>query len=230
MNRTDRLYAIVESLRAASPDATSARSLAERFEVSTRTIERDILALQEAGVPIYADPGRRGGYHIDASRTLPPVNFTPAEAASVAAALSPDAATPLPFSARSALAKIMAAMSVESVADARSIGTRLVRYEPAGRPLGDFPRIVEQAIVDRRVLVIDYEDRHGEATKRTVEPIALIGVQGRWYLVAWCRMRVGQRGFRLDRITNAVLTREVAPERDLEDIGIELEPRSAFPS
>ena len=60
MNRTDRLYAIVEELRAASPYARSARWLATHFEVSVRTIERDIGALQQAGVPIYADTGRRG--------------------------------------------------------------------------------------------------------------------------------------------------------------------------
>lgn len=58
MNRTDRLYAIVEALRASPNRPVSARRLAERFEVSTRTIERDILALQESGVPIYADTGR----------------------------------------------------------------------------------------------------------------------------------------------------------------------------
>jgi predicted DNA-binding transcriptional regulator YafY len=61
MNRVDRLYAVVEELRAAGPAGRSARRLAERFEVSVRTIERDILALQEAGVPISSQVGRRGG-------------------------------------------------------------------------------------------------------------------------------------------------------------------------
>ncbi len=62
MDRTDRLYAIVEELRAVAPQPRSARWLAERFEVSTRTIERDASALQQSGVAIYAEPGRRGGY------------------------------------------------------------------------------------------------------------------------------------------------------------------------
>jgi predicted DNA-binding transcriptional regulator YafY len=58
MNRTDRLYALVEELRASAPRARSAQRLAERFEVGVRTIQRDILALQEAGVPIWATPAR----------------------------------------------------------------------------------------------------------------------------------------------------------------------------
>jgi predicted DNA-binding transcriptional regulator YafY len=70
MNRTDRLYALVEELRAVAPRPRSARQLAERYEVSTRTIERDILALQESGVPIYAETGRRGGYAIDNAKAL----------------------------------------------------------------------------------------------------------------------------------------------------------------
>jgi hypothetical protein len=61
MNRTDRLYALVEDLRATAPRARGACRLAERFEVSVRTIQRDILALQEAGVPIWATPGPAGG-------------------------------------------------------------------------------------------------------------------------------------------------------------------------
>ena len=68
MNRTDRLYALVEELRAVAPRPRSARQLAERYEVSARTIERDILALQESGVPIYAETGRRGGYAIDKTK------------------------------------------------------------------------------------------------------------------------------------------------------------------
>ena len=65
MNRTDRLYALVEDLRAIAPRPRSARQLAAKYEVSTRTIERDILALQESGVPVYAETGRHGGYVID---------------------------------------------------------------------------------------------------------------------------------------------------------------------
>src|SRR6266542_4539838 len=87
MNRTDRLYALVAELRAVAPRPRSARWLAGRFEVSARTVERDISALQQSGVPIYAEPGRRGGYCLDKARTLPPVNLTPGEAVAMALAL-----------------------------------------------------------------------------------------------------------------------------------------------
>ena len=81
MNRTDRLDALAEELRVSAPGARSAQRLAERFEVAVRTIQRDILALQEAGVPIWATPGPGGGYTIDPGHTLPPLNLTPAESA-----------------------------------------------------------------------------------------------------------------------------------------------------
>ena len=87
MNRTDRLYALVEEMRAVAPRPRSARWLAGRFEVSVRTVERDISALQQSGVPIYAEPGRTGGYCLDKARTLPPVNLTPGEAVAMALAL-----------------------------------------------------------------------------------------------------------------------------------------------
>jgi predicted DNA-binding transcriptional regulator YafY len=72
VNRTDRLYALVEELRARAPRLMRASELAERFEVTTRTIERDLLALQEAGVPIWAQPGPGGGYGLNADTSLPP--------------------------------------------------------------------------------------------------------------------------------------------------------------
>jgi predicted DNA-binding transcriptional regulator YafY len=94
MNRTDRLYALVEELRAAAPHALPARRLADKFEVSQRTIERDLLALQESGVPIWATNGRNGGYSIDPQHTLAPLNFTAAEALAVGLALSHTAGLP----------------------------------------------------------------------------------------------------------------------------------------
>src|SRR2546429_7766668 len=77
MNRTDRLYALVEELRAVTPQPRSARWLACRFEVSSRTVERDIGALQQAGVPIYAEPGRTGGDGVGKKHTPPPVHSPP---------------------------------------------------------------------------------------------------------------------------------------------------------
>jgi predicted DNA-binding transcriptional regulator YafY len=77
MNRTDRLYALVEELRSRAPRMMRAADLATRFEVTTRTIERDLLALQEAGVPIWAQPGPGGGYSLNVDATLPPLNLTP---------------------------------------------------------------------------------------------------------------------------------------------------------
>src|SRR5437870_4331586 len=111
MNRTDRLYALVEKLRACAPLTMRAAELAGYFEVSSRTIERDLLALQEAGIPIWAQPGPGGGYGLNVEATLPPLNFTAAEAAAIATALAATNDMPLAQAGQSALNKIVAVMA-----------------------------------------------------------------------------------------------------------------------
>ncbi|MFD8558942.1 helix-turn-helix transcriptional regulator [Streptosporangium canum] len=214
MNRTDRLYALVEELRAVSPRFRSARELAAGFEVSVRTVERDISALQQSGVPVYAEPGRRGSYAFDKSVSLPPLNFTSAEAAAVAAALERAGDHPLAFHARSALRKLAAAMS--PAADAGEPASRahpVVEPEPYPRA----SRVIEQALLHRRVLRIEYEDRKGRITRREVEPAIFVGGRGgHWYLVGMCRLRQDARVFRLDRIGWAEETEEASPEQPPE--------------
>lgn len=125
VNRTDRLYALVEELRAMAPRPRSARQLAARYEVSTRTIERDILALQESGVPVYAETGRHGGYVVDKRLTLPPVNFTAAEMVAIAVSLAWAEGTPFAFAARSALRKVLAVAPAGQTAEAAELVDRI---------------------------------------------------------------------------------------------------------
>lgn len=225
VNRTDRLYALVEDLRAISPRCRSARELAERFEVSVRTIERDIAALQESGVPVYAEPGRRGGYALDKTMSLPPLNFTPTEAVAIAVALSRAGDQPFGRQARSALRKVVAAMPGREGELARELARRVQMIaEPpapgaAARPLGSegVSRAIEEALLRRRVLRLGYADAKGALTAREVEPGVFLGGRGGfWYLVAWCRLRDDVRVFRLDRIVEAAVTGERCPDRPLE--------------
>ncbi|MET9299306.1 WYL domain-containing protein [Micromonospora aurantiaca] len=200
MNRTDRLYALVEELRAVSPRPRSATWLARRFEVSTRTVERDISALQGAGVPIWAEPGRTGGYVVDRARTLPPVNLTPAEAVAMAVALHRLGGSPFAPAAGAALRKLVAVMPPAAVAEAHRLAGRvhLVGDGP-GTPV---PAAVADAVAAGRVLRLRYADRGGADSARDVEPLAYLGNSVHWYLVAWCRLRDGVRCFRTDRITS----------------------------
>lgn len=221
MNRTDRLYALVEELRAAAPGYRSTTWLAERFEISTRTIERDLSALQQTGVPIFATPGRRGGYAIDAQHTLPPLNFTAAEVAAVATALAVESSTPFTQAGRSALQKILAVMHAVDAEGTRELASRIRLFDSRpGTPRP--PAVVEHAIVQRRVLELDYVDKTGSPTIRTVEPVAVLGVAPHWYLFGWCRLREAPRAFRLDRIRGARMTEEVAPDRGLDPATMEI--------
>ncbi|WP_370967046.1 helix-turn-helix transcriptional regulator [Amycolatopsis sp. cg9] len=217
MNRTDRLYALVEELRAVAPRPRSARWLAARFEVSARTVERDIGALQQSGVPIYAEPGRTGGYCLDRTHTLPPVNLTPGEAVAMALALRRLDGTPFRAEAGSALRKLVAAMRQDDAVAAQDLAARVHLLGDGGSP-PPLPQVLDT----RRVLRIGYRDRAGAVTRRDIEPLGYVGKPGHWYLVAWCRLREEIRAFRTDRITSVAATAEVPPPRPLrrEDLDI----------
>jgi predicted DNA-binding transcriptional regulator YafY len=214
MNRTDRLYALVEELRAVAPRPRSARWLAARFEVSVRTVERDISALQHSGTPIYAETGRLGGYCLDKARTLPPVNLTPAEAVAMALALRGLDGTPFRATAATALRKLVAVMQADDASAARSLAARIHLVGDRG-PAAAVPRLVADALSARRVLRIRYADRAGATTERAIEPLGYVGGPQHWYLVGWCRLRQGVRAFRTDRITRVTVTAEVPPPREL---------------
>ena len=198
VNRTDRLYALVEELRACAPRRLSARELAARFEVSARTVERDISALQQAGVPIYADVGRTGGYTLDKSRTLPPLNFTPAEAVAVAITLSRAEGSPYGRSARTALHKILSVMPAADGAAARELADRIRFLDPAEPDTpASVPAVLEEAVAARRVVRLGYVDREGAVTERDVEPVAFTAGSSGWYFLGWCRLH-GPRCCRLE--------------------------------
>ncbi|MET8846939.1 YafY family protein [Amycolatopsis sp. NPDC004625] len=223
MNRTDRLYALVEELRAVSPRPRSARWLATRFEVSVRTVERDIGALQQSGVPVYAETGRTGGYCLDKAHTMPPVNLTPAEAVAMALALRHLDGTPFRAEGRSALHKLAAAMRHEDAAMARDLATCV--HLLGDGPIPPMPHVLGI----RRVLRIRYADRGGTITRREIEPLGYVGKPEHWYLVAWCRLRGAIRAFRTDRIASFTATAEVPPLRRLRPEDLDIPSGDAVP-
>ncbi|WP_066039224.1 helix-turn-helix transcriptional regulator [Herbiconiux solani] len=220
MTRTDRLYALVEELRAVAPRPRSARWLADRFGVSSRTIERDLSALQQSGVPIWAEPGRTGGYCLDTSHTLAPLGFTVDEALAVMVALGSLATSPFRDAATSALRKVVAVTDAGSLSQTAELANRihlLGDEKPAAAPEG-----LAAALRTGQVLRISYTARDGSTTERDVEPMGFVGKGDNWYLIGWCRLRDGLRAFRGDRITQAEPLAERAPRRTLraDDLGI----------
>jgi predicted DNA-binding transcriptional regulator YafY len=220
VTRTDRLYALVEELRAVAPRPRSARWLAEKFDVSSRTIERDLSALQQSGVPIWAEPGRTGGYSLDPAHTLPPLGFTVDEALAVMISLGTLVTSPFRDAATSALRKVLAVTDDRSLRETADLATRI--HLLGEHRSNEVPHELAGALRTGNVLEISYVDRNGIATSRNVEPMGFVGKGADWYLIAWCRLRDDLRAFRGDRIAAAEPTGERPPRRPLrvEDLGI----------
>ncbi|MDQ0734689.1 helix-turn-helix transcriptional regulator [Arthrobacter agilis] len=220
MNRTDRLYALVEELRAVAPRPRSARWLAEKFEVSSRTIERDLSALQHSGVPIWAEPGRTGGYCLDPAHTLAPLGFTVDEALAVMISLGTLVTSPFRDAAMSALHKVVAVTDGRRLSETAELASRI--HLLGEHRSNEAPQELADALRTGQVLQIVYIDRNGIATSRSVEPMGFVGKGSDWYLIAWCRLRDSLRAFRGDRITEAKSLGERPPRRPLrvEDLGI----------
>lgn len=234
MNRTDRLYAIAEELRSAGAAGRTSARLARRFEVANRTIKRDISALQQSGLPIWSTGGPGGGYVLDAAATLPPITFTPAEALALSTLLATDDGSPFAADGRSALTKVLGAMTSSGREEAARLADRVwVDREPHHRTLEARPNAearhqVEEGLRRGVVVVIDYVDRAGHRTdRRRVDPLAFARARGHWFLLAWCHRRRDGRWFRLDRIAAAHLTTERMIERDLRHVIGQPPPRAA---
>src|SRR4051812_49206692 len=145
MRKKSRLFALAEALRARRTGIT-AGELAERFGVTLRTIYRDLEALQDAGMPIKADRGRGGGYALDKSYQLPPVNFTAREAA-LLVALSRLAIEqrliPFPTALAHAADKVRAALSTSAQ---RELLALVGQLQLVGVPALPVPAAVQAAI------------------------------------------------------------------------------------
>jgi len=198
MRRADRLFRIVQHLRGRR--LTTAAFLAERLEVSLRTIYRDVRDLSLSGVPVEGEAGV--GYRLGADFDAPPLMFTlnEIEALAVGARMVEAWGGPvLADSARTAIEKIVAALP----ADRRAAVEKTRLYAPGFHVDGPTMRRLEsvrEAIGARRVLRLDYRDGGGKPSERNVWPLALYFWGRSWTLGAWCERREDFRNFRVDRI------------------------------
>lgn len=220
MRRADRLFLIIHALRGRRT-ALRARQLAHTLGVSLRTVYRDVADLQRSGVPIEGEAGV--GYVLRKGSDIPPLMFSANELEALVVGtrfVRAFAGVKLAEGAQTALMKIGAVLPPEL--RERSARTRI--YAPVWRDQhnSDFAARIDQlhaAIEARSVLQLEYSDESGNPSTREIEPLCLAFWGGAWTLSAWCRLRVGFRNFRPDRIARCVESGECfenAPERGLD--------------
>ncbi len=198
MRRTDRLFDIIQILR--DGKLHRAQDIADRLEVSVRTIYRDMDTLVASGVPV---EGERGvGYMVRDQITLPPLNLTPAEleALNLGMAIVAEAADPELKSAAETLAdKIDAVLPTQVVAEADAWKFAVYPFADAARGLA-FMAPIRAAIKSRQKLHLTYRRIDGVLTERNIRPLHMEYWCRVWTLTAWCDLRDAFRVFRIDLI------------------------------
>lgn len=210
MKQRARLFAIAELMRGRRTGVT-AETLAERFDVTLRTIYRDLDTLRDAGLPVRAERGRGGGYSLDKSYTLPPVNFTAREAAillTVARYAKEMRLVPFMDTLSSAMDKVQGALTTSAQ---RELIAHMKELSFVGVPALAAPpevrRAVEQAWFERAVLHIRYRSTSSgaEVTERDVRIRNVTFERGTTLLNCDDLSKGEARQFRLDRIEHAVV-------------------------
>lgn len=218
MRRSERLHALGELLRRHGAQGCSAERIAEEFEVSVRTVKRDIAALEATGTPIWSRPGPHGGYGIARTATLPPITLTPAQAVSLLTAVAAAPTAPYADLARAATQKILDVLDPRTRAEAEALAQRVWVDSPAPPPRA-VRSALEQAMTDQVVVRIRYADAAGSPTQRDVEPILFAARHGTWYLIAWCQLREAVRWFSVERIRTAKVTTRACTGHTVAEVG-----------
>ncbi|QMU58307.1 MAG: HTH domain-containing protein [Boseongicola sp.] len=199
MRRADRLFQIVQYLR--DGRLTTAASLAERLEVSERTIYRDIADLIGSGVPIEGEAGV--GYLMREGYDLPPLMFTRSEIVALVAGarlIRAWGGAAMAEAAEEALVKIRAVLPEDERNQAAAVQVHAFQMpilDDATRARLD---VLEQAVEARTRLAVTYETEDGTQSSRIIRPLGLWFWGKVWTLVAWCELRNDFRMFRVDRM------------------------------
>ena len=202
--RADRLVATLLVLQARG--RVTAGELADELEVSVKTARRDLEALSMAGIPVYSQPGRNGGWQLIGGARTDLSGLNADEARTLFLVAGPSAAvTP---EAKTALRKLVQALP-ETFRTAAEAAASAVVLDPA-RWGGTAPRIpdnldtLRRAVIDGVQVRLGYLDRQGSESDRMVHPLGLVEKASVWYLVAGTER--GQRTFRLSRVRSIEVT------------------------
>jgi predicted DNA-binding transcriptional regulator YafY len=212
MNRIDRLTAILIQLQ--TKRVVKAEEISKRFEISLRTVYRDVKALMEAGVPIGSEAGK--GYFIVDGFHLPPVMFTQDEASAMLLAgklVDKMADKSVRSAFESSLNKIKSVLNDSERDHLESLDQHVevfLRSRFEYRDENEFPNHfltdIQRAISRHEVLSLNYSNAENEISEREVEPIGIYYYSLSWHLIGWCRKRNEYRNFRSDRIRSLINT------------------------
>ncbi len=227
MRRTDRLFELIQILR--DGHLHTGRGMAERLEVSTRTIWRDMETLMASGLPV---EGERGvGYRMTSPITLPPLTLTETEleALHLGMAVVGEAADPeMQAAAKSLAAKIEAVLPEHRTAPATGWGFAVFPFVEAAKGFAHMP-LLRAAIRGRQRLRMVYARPDAEPTSRTIRPLQMQYWGRIWTLTAWCELRDDFRMFRVDRIDSLVETGEIFADEPGKGLADYLERYAAGP-
>jgi len=224
MRRAERLFQLVQLIRGRR--LSTAAFLAERLEVSERTVYRDVADLMTQGVPIEGEAGV--GYRMNAGFDLPPMMFTRDEAQALVASVRLAQSrldVALARHAEAALSKILAVLPPAARAAADSLAIYAPPFGPdaATRQRLETLRVAAEA---RHMLRLVYVDLKEQRSERLVRPLGCFYWSSVWTLAAWCETRAGFRNFRVDRVVEVevLATRfRDEPGRTLADLFREVE-------
>lgn len=178
------------------------KELATEFEVSTRTILRDLQELSELGVPLYSEVGPHGGYQVLKERVLPPIAFTEEEAVAIffaSHALRHYLYLPFETESSSALSKFYFYMPGDVRDRIDQMKNRVDFFSPARQTKDPHLGILLEAAIHQKILRIEYESRE-ELLIRQIQPLGIYASNGLWYCSAYCFLRSDLRLFRCDRM------------------------------
>jgi len=206
--RLARLTAIITQLQ--SKRIVVAKDIAEKHNVSIRTVYRDIRTLEKSGIPIVTEEGK--GYSIMEGYKLPPVMFTEDEAMAIITAekiISKNKDQSLTEQYESAVIKIKSVLKLDQKTKTEIISDRIqVRNNQKNEKTSNYLIQLQSAIANFTLVKIHYLSLDNQRSQRNIEPFALYTTKDNWILIAFCRKRIEFRAFRLDCIQRLEFTNE----------------------